>query len=75
MLGLLLAGLLLLLLGLVRVKLLGLAEALALRSGESLVGVLRLNLSLRREVALVSALGCAIPALSAVAWNVISKAL
>jgi len=50
---------------LVRVELLGLAEALALRGGESLVGVLRLDLSLGRVVALVSALVTV--ALSAVA--------
>jgi len=67
LLALLLDGLLLLL-GLVRVELLALAEALALRSGESLVRILRLNLSLGREVALVSALVSAVPtALSAVA--------
>jgi len=52
----------LLLLGLVRVELLGLAESLALGRCESLVGVLRLNLALRREVALVPALGGSIPA-------------
>jgi hypothetical protein len=73
LLALLLAGLLLLR-GLVRVELLTLAEALALRSGESLVRILRLNLSLGREVALVSALVSAIPAaLSAVACNRISR--
>jgi len=67
LLSLLLARLLLLR-GLVRVELLALAEALALRSGESLVRVLRLDLSLRREVALVPALVSAVPAaLSAVA--------
>lgn len=68
----LLAGLLLLLLlrGLVRVVLL-LAEALALGSGESLVRVLRLDLALRREVGLVSALVSAVAAaLSAVACRV-----
>jgi len=67
LLALLLAGLLLLR-DLVRVELLALAKALALRSGESLVRVLRLSLSLRREVALVPALVSTIPAtLSAVA--------
>jgi len=67
LLALLLAGLLLLR-DLVRVELLALAEALALRGGESLVRVLRLSLSLRREVALVPALVSAVPAaLSAVA--------
>jgi hypothetical protein len=59
----------LLLLGLVRVELLGLAESLALRRCESLVGVLRLNLALRREVALVPALGRSIPAALSVAWK------
>jgi len=57
----------LLLLGLVRVELLGLAESLALRRCESLVGVLRLNLALRREVALVPALGGSIPAALSIA--------
>jgi hypothetical protein len=75
LLALLLDGLLLLL-GLVRVELLALAEALALRSGESLVRILRLNLSLGREVALVSALVSAVPtALSAVACDRISRAI
>jgi hypothetical protein len=64
---------LLLLLDLVRVELLGLAEPLALRRCESLVGVLRLNLALRREVALVLALVASIPAALSIAWKCISK--
>jgi hypothetical protein len=58
----------LLLLSLVGVELLGLAESLTLRRCESLVRILRLNLALWREVALVSALVSSITtALSTVA--------